>query len=250
VAPRFITWLRLRDAALDTLPQMGSIIVSFMTVGAAARAAGLSLVEATAMTAFVFAAPAQLVMVGMVHGGAGPGVVGVAVLVINLRLSFMSLSVVSSLRKVPVRRLLIWCAMLSGLSFTRFQLTDRQADAADDIAQRELNLAVSCVLLYLAAVVSTVVGSTLAVVATPVWIEGLNVMVAMMLIGRIVEARHDRPFFVAAALCALLTPVAAALSPNFGSLLLALSLSGLVAATPLALVRRQGPRQVEKAVKP
>lgn len=222
----------LRSAAEPTLPLLGSIIVSFMTVGATARGAGFGLFDAVATTALVFAAPAQLVMIAMLKAGAGLLLVGLAVLIINLRLLFMSFCVVSYMHEVPTRRLAIWCSMLSGLSFSGFKLR-RQTDIETiDPGREEFELAVSCILLYGAAVVSTAIGNLLGSFATPVWVDGLDVMVAMLLVGRIFDAKGDAAFITAALICATMTPIAAGLNSSFGPLLMVLALSGLFAVLP------------------
>jgi predicted branched-subunit amino acid permease len=240
----------LRAAAVPTLPLLGSIVVSFMTVGAAARSAGFDLPDSVAMTAFVFAAPAQLVMIDMLKSGVGIGAVSAAVALINLRLLFMAFAVVSSLRTVPVRRMAIWCAMLSGLSFTRFKLHQRDGEAAEDARREELELAVSCVLLYGAAVLSTAVGNALGSLATPVWVDGLDLMVAMLLLGRIFNARGGPGFIATALACAVLTPLAKTLTPAFGTLLMAFALSWLFAVSPRIVDVVGHPRRHAPSQKP
>ncbi|MBW5805309.1 hypothetical protein FOZ70_11165 [Burkholderia sp. COPS] len=240
----------LRAAAAPTLPLLGSIVVSFMTVGAAARSAGFNLPDAVAMTAFVFAAPAQLVMIDMLKSGVGIGAVSAAVVIINLRLLFMAFTVVSSLRTVPARRMAIWCAMLSGLSFTRFKLRQRDSEAEEDAWREELELAVSCVLLYVAAVLSTAVGNALGGLATPVWVDGLDVMVAMLLVGRIFNAGGGPGFVTVAIACAVLTPLSKTLNPAFGTLLMVFVLSWLFAVSPRIVDVMGRPRRQAHSQKP
>jgi len=240
---------RLRSAALETLPLVGSIVVSFTIVGAAAHAAGFSVLESTAMTALVFAAPAQLVLIGLVKSGVDAVMVGLAVLLINVRLLFMSFGVVTSMRKVPTLRLMVWCALLSGLSFTRFGVLKKQSESAADGEDPEIELAVSCLMLYGCAVAATAFGGALTSLATPVWIDGVSLMVAMVFVGRIAEARSDRMFFWAACICTLLTPLAGAWNKSLGPLLLALALATAASVAPLVRTP-QGARLTEQRRSP
>lgn len=93
-----------RQLALDTVGIAVSVIGFGLVFGLAARGAGYSAIEASAMSVFVFAGAAQFAAVGYVAAGLPWAPILVLTLVLNARHLLYSASLAPALRSQPGRR--------------------------------------------------------------------------------------------------------------------------------------------------
>lgn len=101
----------------DGLPVALSFLASFVAVGVFLRQAGFDVVQATGMTAAVFAGPAQYGIAQALQSSQETAAVLVLVLVINARFFVMAASLVESFRDVPLLRVLSAAPLLSASTF-------------------------------------------------------------------------------------------------------------------------------------
>ena len=97
------SWSEVKEALVGALPVGLSYIPLAMVFGALARATGLTLAEAAAMSLLIYSGAAQLLAAQMLAGGAAYGGILVAGAVLALRHVLMGASVARFLKGVPLR---------------------------------------------------------------------------------------------------------------------------------------------------
>ncbi|WP_437324486.1 AzlC family ABC transporter permease [Sorangium sp. So ce381] len=112
-----MTTTPFRQGLHASAPVVISFLMSFFGVGMLSRAAGLSLGQSVAMSAFVFAGPAQFAILTAFQSGASTAVILLSVLVINFRFFVMAVNLVRSFRGVPLVQIVPALPMLSASTF-------------------------------------------------------------------------------------------------------------------------------------
>jgi predicted branched-subunit amino acid permease len=194
-----------------------SFFFVFLAVGAASRAAGLTLFQSTLMSLVVFAAPAQFVMLDLIsHHRAWLDILG-ATAIVNSRFFVMSATLVPHFRGTSNARIL---AALPLLSASTFAVPFLRVKQVGDVKPFQFYLGVSMA-SYPVAVVATGLGLLVAQGVSPVVRDGLQMILplyfATLLAG---EWPRLRPV-LAGFLGFVGTPVAEQLAPGYGLMLVA-----------------------------
>lgn len=107
--PQSLSTTDPKAAVLRGIKDATPIVLGYLPIGFAfgvlASQVGLSLIEATAMSIFVFAGSAQLIAVGMIGAGAGMLAIVLTTFIVNLRHLLMSAALVPYLKGVSKKKL-------------------------------------------------------------------------------------------------------------------------------------------------
>lgn len=101
------------DGVKDALPLMLGCFPYALTFGVLAKTSGLSVLEATLMSALVLAGAAQYTAISLIVTGAGALPIIFATLLVNIRYILYSTAMVPHLRKIP-----LWKSLLIGSEIT------------------------------------------------------------------------------------------------------------------------------------
>jgi 4-azaleucine resistance transporter AzlC len=215
------------SGAKANVPVLLALIPFAVAFGATAMGSGLSILEALAMSVFVFAGAAQLAAIPLLSAGASVAIVVLTVLIINLRLTLYSASLAPHFRRLPLG----WKGLLSYL------LTD-QAYAAtitrfDDGETKEpdkrwyfLGVALS---IWVTWQTATILGVFLGAWVSEGW--SLDFVLPLTFIALALPAIKDRTTAAAALSASVAAVFATALPLNIGLITAALVgvVGGLVA---------------------
>lgn len=201
----------------DALPVTLTFSVLFVVVGAHSQASGLDLAQGLALTALVFAAPAQMAATDLIAQGAWlPALL--AIVVINFRFLLMSASITPYLGKPPRSRLLASVQMLSASTFATSFIPLRE-----NRLQHPLRYFLGvCAASFPTAILATGVGY-LVQDTIPPWLQQTMTMVLpIYFVTFLARVWPKTRFLAAGALGLILTPVANSLLPGFGLIVTAL----------------------------
>lgn len=219
----------------DALPVTLTFSVLFVVVGAHSQASGLDLAQGMALTALVFAAPAQMAATDLIAQGAWlPALL--AIVVINFRFLLMSASITPYLGKPPRSRLLASVQMLSASTFATSFIPLRESQLRYPL---RYFLGV-CAASFPIAIIATGVGYLLQDTIPP-WLQHTMAMVLpIYFVTFLARVWPKARFLAAGALGLVLTPVANSLLPGFGLIVTAL----VVAAVLILLEPRACPKTI------
>ncbi|WNG20574.1 AzlC family ABC transporter permease [Cystobacter fuscus] len=203
----------------SSLPVATSFVFSFFALGAVTRGAGLDAVQATAMTALMFAGPAQFAVMSLLVAGKPATEALLAVLIINFRFFIMALNLLPTFRGVPLLRILAGVPMLSASTFAVTQLGSRDQNSGRAAHDYFLGVSLGS---FPVAVVCTALGNMSAHALPEAILKSapaiLPIYFAIMLSKDIA-----RPAILLCAGTALLSaPLAERILPSGGSILSAL----------------------------
>lgn len=212
--------------ARDALPVTVTFSFLFVAVGAAGQAGGLDLWQGVAMTALVFAAPAQFAAIELIEARAWlPAVLAVAV--INFRFMLMAASIAPYLGQPSRRTLFPALQMLSASTFATSFPRLRGGEIDHPFA---FYIGV-CLGAFPTAVTATAVGY-LVQSGTPAWMQALLVTLLPVYFSTfLARAWPNARFLVAGLLGFFLTPLVELVVPGF-----ALVVTSLLVAAFLLLV--------------
>ena len=108
------------EGVRDMLPVTPGIAAWGITTGVALANSGLSLVEASAMTLFVFAGSSQLAATPLIMSGAPLWVVWLTALCVNLRFAVFSAHVRPFFMRFPLLRRTVYAYLLTDTSYVVF----------------------------------------------------------------------------------------------------------------------------------
>lgn len=214
-------------------PIMLGIVPFGLIAGAAAVAAGLTLLDAIGLSMVVFAGASQLAAIGLLGDGAPLAIVVATVLVINLRLVMYSASLAPELLEEPRRWKLLEAYLLTdqayALAVTRF------AEGIPDADRRWYYLGAASP-LWAVWQVCTVVGAVVGA-RVPEWLP-LEFAVPLTFLALLVPAIEDRATGLAALAGGGVATLGAGLPLNAGLLLGAVL--GILAGTAAGTVTGHG----------
>lgn len=206
-------WLGVRDE----LPILLGVIPFGMIYGVLALSAHLSIWQAQAMSAIVFAGSSQFMAVKMIKDGVPALMIVVTGFIINLRHALYSATLAPYLKSLSTR----WKVLLSYL------LTDEAFAVSALHYQRTQTTAVTHwyffgagLALWTSWQVSTAVGIFIGARMPDSW--GLDFTLPLTFIALVVPAIKDRPALITAALASLLSLVLVGLPYKLGLLCSAL----------------------------
>lgn len=211
------------QGARDALPVTVTFSFLFVAVGAAGQSSGLDPVQGVAMTALVFAAPAQFAAIELVEARAWLAAV-LAIAVINFRFMLMAASIVPHLGH-PARRLLfpalqMLSASTFATSFPRLRGGDIQHPFAFYVGV--------CLGAFPTAVAATAVGYLIQS-GTPAWMQALLVTLLPVYFSTfLARAWPNGRLLCAGLLGFFLTPVVERLVPGFGLVVTALLVAAVL----------------------
>ncbi|MCH8504646.1 MAG: AzlC family ABC transporter permease [Ectothiorhodospiraceae bacterium] len=213
----------------DALPVTLTFSFLFVAGGAASQSGGLNLPQGLAMTALVFAAPAQFAAIELMAGQAWlPAML--AIMVINFRFLLMAASITPYLGAPPRRALFPALQMLSASTFATTFPRVRGGELAYPFP---FYLGV-CLGAFPTALAGTAVGYLVQADNMP-WLQDLLItLLPVYFTTFIARAWPNTRFLMAGLLGFFLTPLVSALVPGFGLVITAL----LVAVFLLVLERR------------
>lgn len=168
-----------------------------LMTGVAMVKAGMSIVEAVAMTVLVYAGSSQLAAIPLIVAGAPAWVIWATGFCVNLRFVVFSLHLRSYLMHLPRWRRLVTGFLTADLSYAVF--TTRFPDPADDAAGRhaqESFLAGNYFVTWVAWTGASLVGVALANLIPSAW--GLGFAGVLCLVGILCSMANTRLRIVAA----------------------------------------------------
>ena len=213
-APLQAAWQGMRDA----LPVTLTFSILFVAVGAASHAGGLDLAQGLAMTALVFAAPAQFAAVDLIADRAWLAAV-LAIAVINFRFLLMAVAISPYLGRPPKAALFASLQMLSASTFAT-AFTRLQSSRLEHPFAFYLGV---CAGAFPTALAATALGYYVQD-NTPPWLQELMAMLLPVYFATFLAKAWPRARFLAAGVLGfLLKPIANGLLPGFGLMLAALA---------------------------
>jgi predicted branched-subunit amino acid permease len=163
------------------LPVAAGIAAWGLMTGVAMVQAGLSVVQAVAMTLIAYAGSAQLAAVPLMVGGAPVWVVLAAATCVNLRFVVFSAHLRAYLMHLPLRERLLTGYLTGDVTYVLF--VRRYQEPAATVPEREHQLAYllgSCLVNYLAWVIPSIAGILLAHAIPPSWGLGFAGLLALL----------------------------------------------------------------------
>jgi predicted branched-subunit amino acid permease len=221
----------LREGFRDGLPTAPSLALTFIMVGAAVRAADFTLVQGFLMSATIFAAPAQLLLIDMVRGAHSTASIALAVFLVNLRFALMSLTLTQVLPRRPFGRIVMSLAMLTATTFT-VSYSKLKEPAAHGARRADRYFLGVCLGSYPAGLIGTLLGWRFASQLPGGLMAAVPMLVALYLVTRFTRDGASTRSVWAALLGFLGTPLLRTVSPH------ALVLVALVVGASLARTER------------
>lgn len=186
----------VRKGLQVSLPIIIGYIPVALTFGVLSVQSGLSLIELTLMSMFVFAGASQFMGVNMIAASAGTMEIIIATLVLNFRHFVMSLSFMNDVgRHVSFRERLLISAGLTDESFTMISLHKSEVKA-EKSALFYITIVISA---YLSWVIGSVLGGVLGGVIPEKLSQSMGIALYAMFIGLLVPSvkREIRVGFIA-----------------------------------------------------
>ncbi|WP_268912276.1 AzlC family ABC transporter permease [Lentilactobacillus sp. SPB1-3] len=187
--------LSARAGLKDVVPTLVGYIGVGLAFGIVAKAANLSVLVVFIMSLLVYAGAGQFLIVSMLTAGAPVVTIAISVLLINARMSLMSMTVAPYLKKESLLKYIGLGSLLTdetfALSMNKLNYTDRQLNGA------WLNTA--NIVAYLVWALSTVVGAVLGSAISDPKVLGLDFAVVAMFIGLLylqMIADHSKPLIM------------------------------------------------------
>lgn len=219
----------LRAGGRASAPVIVGIVPFGLVAGAAAIAAGLSLLQAVGLSVVVFAGASQLAMIDLLAREASLVVVVGTALVINARLVMYSASIAPDLLDVKLRVRALLAYVLTdqayALSVTRYR------EGLDETDQRLWFYVGTAVPLWVAWQIATIAGAVVGA-QLPTWLP-LGFAVPLVFLALLAPAVQDRPSAAAAIAGGAIATLGIGLPYNLG--LLAGAVVGIAVGTGLAL---------------
>ncbi len=218
----------LAQGLRDALPITLTFSFLFVAVGAASQSGGLNLPQGLAMTALVFAAPAQFAAIELIAGQAWlPAIL--AIVVINFRFLLMAASLTPHLGAPSRRTLFPALQMLSASTFAATFPRVRGGELAHPFA---FYLGV-CLGAFPTALAATALGYLVEEGTSP-WLQDLLItLLPVYFTTFIAQAWPNTRFLMAGLLGFFLTPLVSTVVPGFG-----LVVTALLVAVFLLLLER------------
>jgi 4-azaleucine resistance transporter AzlC len=224
------------DGLKATLPFIVGAAPFGIIFGALATAQGLSFLETMSLSLFVFSGSAQFVAISLLAVGAGPWIIWLATLILNLRHTLYAATLVGYVRHLPLH----WRLVLSA------GLTDETFAAMEDRYQR-LGVRKNSHWAFLSSILGmhlnwncwTAIGVLVGQQIDGLAGSGLEFAAVATFIGMVVQRLRSPGSQVAAAVAGILAALLAALPYKLG-----LTIATIVAIWIAVLVDR---RQARKA---
>lgn len=193
-------WLGARA----TLPLIVGAIPFGILFGTLGQASDLSLWTVMAMSLIVYAGAAQFIAIGLIAAGAGPVIVVLTTLVVNLRHLLYSAAMVDQVRDLPQG----WRALMAfGLTDETFAATsDFRRSQPDPLSLRNFYLG-SMVAMYGNWQLCTWVGISLGEAFPDMTDWGLDFAMSVTFIGMVAPYLRNRPMWLCLSVAAVLSVV-------------------------------------------
>lgn len=196
--PRYFRHPAFVTGARDMVPQSPGIAAWGLMTGVAMVKSGMSVFEATLMTALVFAGSAQLAAIPLIVAGAPLGVILATAFCVNLRFVVFSLHLRPHLMHLPRLQRLGHAYFIADITYALFTRRYREpALAPTERLAREAYLAGNCCINWSSWTLSSLLGIALAHVIPTQW--GLGFAGTLCLIGVMCSLASSRLRLVAAA---------------------------------------------------
>jgi predicted branched-subunit amino acid permease len=203
----------------SSLPVATSFVFSFFALGAITRGAGLNAFQATAMTALMFAGPAQFAVMSLLVAGKPAAEALLAVLVINFRFFIMALNLLPTFRGVPLLRVLVGVPMLSASTFAVTQLGARDQNTGRAAHDYFLGVSIGS---YPVAVAFTAIGNLSAHALPEAILKSAPAILPIYFAIMLTKDVARLSVLLCAGTALLSTPLAERFFPSGGSILSAL----------------------------
>jgi 4-azaleucine resistance transporter AzlC len=204
----------LLSGARDSVSMIFGLMPVGLAFGIAAKAYGLSTLDACLMSLLVFAGASQFIGIAMIASGAGLLEVAITTFFVNLRYAMMSASLAVYLRDVGKGMLSLLAFQLTdesyGLSITRF---------ARGEADRWYLLAVN-VIIYAVWNASTLAGHLLGEILPPLLRDAFAFAVPAVFLSLLVMACRDRISVIVAVFSSALSVALYLAHVDFGNVIL------------------------------
>lgn len=213
------------------------LISAFIGFGGLAREAGLGLDHALFMTAFVWALPAQVVLIGAIQSGTGLLATAFAVTLSSVRLMPMVVALIPEIRSAASRRPVLYLlshfvAVTSWvMALERVRHVPRAARTAWYAGLGLSLLVINCVVVTLVYLVAPVLPAAVS--------AGLLLLTPMYFLTSIWGSARERASHVAMGLGIVLGPLFHVWLPSFDLLAAGLTGGGLAYAIHLAGRRKR-----------
>lgn len=217
-----------RAGVVATAPVMVGILPFGLVAGAAAVGAGLSVLQAVALSVVVFAGASQLAAIELLGADATLVVVVGTALIINARMVMYSASLAPHLLDDDARWRGLSAYLLTDQAFAL--AVARYQEGLDDVERRRWYYLGTAAPLWVVWQVATIVGAV-AGARVPPWLP-LEFAVPLVFLAILVPAVDSRPTATAALVGGSVAVAGAALPLNLG--LLAGALTGVAAGTVVA----------------
>ncbi|GAE94642.1 branched-chain amino acid transporter [Gracilibacillus boraciitolerans JCM 21714] len=122
--------IQIRDGLIAGLPIVVGYLPIAIAYGVLAKQAGLSLLELTGMSLFVFAGAAQFMGAGMIGLGVSAAEIIIATFVLNFRHFVMSLSFINQIRQYAMKWKFLLTLGLTDETFSVSSIYKKQVDQA------------------------------------------------------------------------------------------------------------------------
>ena len=212
---------------------LGYLAIGFV-VGVVARTAGLTILETTLMSLFLYAGSAQLILISLIGVSVSPAVVIFTIFLVNMRHFLYSASLASYFRTLP-----LWQNILIGL-----ELTDETfAVAANHLARSRRAHAAWLFGLNLTAHITWVASTTIGAIAGHTIPNthglGLDFALTAMFAALLVLQITSRPQMRVAVIVSLISATIIVGSTVYMSSSLAIIVAAVVAASFGVMIERK-----------
>ncbi|HLR02730.1 MAG TPA: AzlC family ABC transporter permease [Virgibacillus sp.] len=174
----------LKQGISAGLPIMLGYLPIAITYGVLAKQTGLSLLEITMMSVFVFAGASQFMAVNMIAVGSGVMEIVIATFVLNFRHFVMSLSFMNRLRHVPIAKKAFLSLGLTDETFAVSALNPEKSDEKKGI----LFYAGLILTAYISWIAGSLLGGMLGEVIPDTLSQSMGIALYAMFIGLLIPS--------------------------------------------------------------